>query len=218
MAYIPSKDADLVNWGNNFATLITADPPRYGLQASDASVIQSNFDEFQTAYGLATDPATRTIVTVAAKDEEKAGFLSLARSYAAIIRANQGVSNDDKVALGLNIPDPTPTPIPAPTSYPVLTIPLAGVGQQYLSVADQFTPTTKAKPFGVAGMLLYRKVGATPAVNMDGAEVIGIVTRADSIISTAGVTAGQITSYAGKWFNRKGELGPLSAITSQVAF
>lgn len=217
MSFIPSKDADLINWGANFTDLITASPATYGLLSADALVLQDNFDQFNAAYDLAINPATRTIVTVAAKDEEKAGFLSLARSYAAIIRANVGVSNANKTALGLNIPDPTPTPIPPPSSVPVLAVPLVGPSQQYLSIADQFTPTSKAKPFGVAGMLLYRFVGTAPAVDPTLASVISMETRADRIISTEGILAGKIVTYWGRWYNRKGQLGDFSSPVSCVA-
>lgn len=217
MSYIPTKDADLINWGANFSSLLTADPALYGLLPTDALVIQTNFDEFQTAYTTAIDPSTRTIVTVAAKDEERAGFLSLARAYAAIIRANQGVDPADKAALGLTIPDPTPTPIPPPATPPVLVAPLAGPGQLLLAIADSLTPTQKAKPFGVAGALLYRKTGQTAPTDPAGAEVIMILTRADNIISTSDVIVGNYATYWAKWFNRKGELGPLSAGVTMIA-
>jgi hypothetical protein len=217
MSYIPSKDADLISWGENYSDLLTADPALYGLTAGDALTVQTQFDEFQAAYNLAVNPSTRTIVTVAAKDEEKAGFLSIARAYAAIIRANQAVSPSDKAALGLSIPDPTPTPVPPPSSVPVLAVPLVGPNQHYMTIADQFTPTSKAKPVGVAGMLLYRVVGTAPAVDPEQADVIGLFTRADQLISTAGVVAGKIVTYWGRWYNRKGQIGDFSSPVSAVS-
>lgn len=216
MPYIPTRDADLITWGSNFASLLTADPMLYGLLASDASVIQSNYDEFAAAYTASQDPSTRTIVTVAAKDEEKAGFLSLARAYAAIIRANGGVTPENKAALGLTIPDPTPTPIPVPGTYPVGNIPFVGVNTHPMTLADQLSPLSKAKPFGVAGALVYRAVGAVAPTDFDDSRAFLIATRADTLVSTAGLTQGQFASYWARWFNRKGEFGPLSAPFSAV--
>lgn len=212
MAYIPSKDADLINWGRNYTDLLTADPARYGLQAADALTLHNLFDDFDAAYALAIDPNTRTKVNVALKDGHKADFLSLARAYAAIIRANRGVTDEDKTALGLNIPDPTPTPVPVPTTVPVMSIPLVGQNVHMFTIVDQLTPSKKAKPEGVAGLLLHRKVGATPATVFEDFTVCGLLTRSDELVSTLGVASGQYVTYAGQWYNRKGELGPLSAL------
>ena len=123
MGYIPNRDADLVAWGLNYTDRITATPMAYGLQAADALILQTNYDEFVTAYNLAVNPPTRTIVTVAAKDEERAGFVSLARAYANIIQANEGVTPEQIAELGLTVRDTTPTPIPTPTTQPVLALP-----------------------------------------------------------------------------------------------
>lgn len=215
MSYIPTKDADLIAWGANFAAVITADPAAYGLLAADALVIQTNFDEFNAAYILAVNPATRTIVTIAAKDEEKAGFLSLARAYAALIRANAGVSPEAKAAAGLTIPDPTPTPIPVPSTTPILAAPLQGIGTILMTITDSATPLLKKKPFGVAGGLLFvRQWTGTPPVPPapQDYQLIGIYTKSDNVITTSTfANPGDKFRFNGQWFNRKGQLGPLGA-------
>lgn len=211
MSYIPTRDADLLAWGQNFSDRLTADPAAAGLLPADALVIQTQFDEFAAAYALAVNPATRTIVTIAAKDEEKAGFLSIARAYAAIIRANAGVSNDEKAALGLTIPDPTPTPIPVPSTYPLLAAPLQGVGQILMTITDQATPLIKKKPFGVLGGCLYANkwTGASPpADNLK--TLFGLITKSDNVIETGGIfAAADKVRWSCQWYNRKGQLGPL---------
>lgn len=213
MSYIPTKDADLIAWGDNFAAVITADPALYGLLAADALVIQTQYNEFAAAYAIAVNPATRTIVTIAAKDEEKAGFLSIARAYAAIIRANAGVSDAAKAAAGLTIPDPTPTPIPVPSTTPILAAPLQGIGTILMSITDSATPLIKKKPFGVVGGCLFfsKWVGVTPP---DGSQklLLGLITKSDNVLTTAGyTTAGEKVRYYCQWYNRKGELGPIGA-------
>lgn len=217
MSYIPSKDADVITWGNNFATLLTADPSLYGIDASLALINQTMYDEFVAAFNLASDPATRTIVTVAQKDEEKAGFLSLARSIAAIIRADQGVSEANKAALGLTIPDPTPTPIPAPTTKPVLSAPLAGQNQVYMTIVDELTPDKKSKPAGVAGCVIFRAEGTAFPLSFADAKFNGIRTRSDNIMDTSDVAGGTLLTYWAQWFNAKGELGPVSSGANTTA-
>jgi len=101
VAYIPPKDADLALWADNFADLITAAPATYGLVAGDALTIQTANDIFQADYLLAVNPGTRTSVTIAQKNSTKLAFVILARTYASQIRINPGVSNADKILLGL---------------------------------------------------------------------------------------------------------------------
>jgi hypothetical protein len=216
MPYIPTQDASFVQWARNFSTLLSADPPLYGLTAPDAAVVAGQFAIFDAAYQAAIDPITRTQLTVLEKDGEKVTMLGIARLYAAQIRANEGVADEDKTALGLHIPDPTPTPIPTPTTYPLISVLLAASGIHQLFLTDQTTPDTKAKPQGVAGCLLYALAAATPRELTITDPVYGIVTRADYTADTSAFTPGQHAMYAARWFNRKGELGPIGPTASFI--
>ena len=216
MAYIPSQDALILSWAQNFSDLLTADPPRYGLTAPDALIVKTQQDIFAAAYALATSPSTRTEVTVADKDGEKVTLLILVRKYAAIIRANLGVANEDKTALGLNIPDLVKTPVPTPVTYPMISVLFAASGIHQLFIADQNTPDTKAKPYGVSGCLLYQKSGVTAPVDMDDALLTAIITRADTALNVSATPAGHHISYRGAWFNSKGEIGPVGPTTDFI--
>ena len=208
MAYIPTTDALLISWGRNYSNLLTDAPATYGLEAADALIVQTQFDIFDASYDLAIAPETRTIVAVADKDGEKLTFLRLARLYAAIIRANQGVTDEDKTALGLNIPDLVPTPVPPPTTYPEISVVIAGSGMHQLLIVDQLTPTSKAKPFGVAGCLLFATSSPTADPSMTNAPLKAVITRADTALDISEFPIGSHVGYKGTWFNRKGELGP----------
>lgn len=216
MAYIPTKDADYALWSANFSNLIVADPGLYGLEAADAAIISAQEVIWQAAYLLATTLSTRTRVTVADKDGEKLTSLQINRQYAAIIRADSGVADEDKTALGLHIPDPTPTPVPAPTTYPQIAVLLCGNNQQQLFITDQLTPDTKSKPFGVAGCLLFRTVSVTAQSPLVNPVLVGVITRADTVLDTTGLTKGSYANYQGQWFNRKGQIGPTGPVTSFI--
>ena len=90
--YIPQRDSLLLPWALNFSTLITASPATYGLLAGDATAIAAVYSAYNTAYGLAINPATRTPVTVANKDTAKITMLATIRPYAQSISLNAGVS------------------------------------------------------------------------------------------------------------------------------
>jgi len=211
MPYIPTRDADVDNWANNFQNLLTLDPAKYGLAAADAAIVAGQFTIWHTAYQLAIAPETRTKPAVADKDGEKLTLLQICRDYAAQIRANKGVTDEDKAALGLTIPDPTPTPVPVPSTIPVINVPLAGPGKHAMNITDQLTPDSKAKPAGVAGMLLFRGTSPTGPVAFSACSVHSMQTRSDVLIDTSDVTAGHFVTYYGKWYNRKGQFGGESA-------
>ncbi|MEK6701541.1 MAG: hypothetical protein AABZ53_04710, partial [Planctomycetota bacterium] len=122
--YLPSRDADLESWLQNFKTLIAAAPGAYGLAAGDATAITAAYTSWHAAYLAAVNPTTRTRATVSTKNTQRQIVLSLVRGYAATIRVNAAVGDALKIGLGLHVhaTTPTPTPIPAPTTKPVLAI------------------------------------------------------------------------------------------------
>lgn len=212
--FIPSRDAELQAWLLNFKTLIAATPAAYGLVAGDATVITNSYVAWNAAYVAATNPATRTHVTIAAKDAQKILTIDVVRTYSATIRANGAVTDSLKLGLGLNVHDTIPTPVPPPTTYPLLTINGAGPGMQDLRAADQATPTRRAKPHGSAGLLVFRTVGTTAASDPTNAPFLGFVTKAEFVSSFTSADDGKIATYFARWTNAKGEVGPWSAPVS----
>ena len=71
MSYIPSKEADLKNFGLNFATLTVAAPATYGLVAGDATQIQEAAEDYAAKYDLAVNPATRIAANIDAKNSTR---------------------------------------------------------------------------------------------------------------------------------------------------
>lgn len=227
--YIPTKDSAVDSWATNFATLITASPATYGLDATAALAIQTARDSFHAAYLLGgstgtpphpVNPTTFTRVTVASKNAEKIAMLGLVRSYAAQIRLNPGVTNADKTALGLNLPNNTPTPIATPTTFPLLAIAGAGPGQHEIRYADNTTPASRKKPAGAIQMELYRGVAVAAITDPTLTSLLGLVTKQpyQSIFSNP-ADAGKIATYFARWVTRTGKVGPWSAAVSMtVAF
>lgn len=213
-SYIPTRDAELESWLANFKTLIAANPTNYGLVAGDATTITNSYNAWHTDFLAATNPTTRTHVTIAAKEAQKILTLDVVRTYAATIRANGAVSDALKLGLGLNVHDTLPTPIPAPSTYPLLSINGAGPLMQDLRAADQTSPTRRAKPHGAAGLLMFRAIGTAAATDPGDAAFLGFVTKAAFTSSFDSADDGKVATYFGRWTNAKGEVGPWSAPVS----
>lgn len=207
--YIPVTDSGVDDWGNNFASLISAGPSTYGLTPTDAAAIQSAFDTYHNAFLLGgtsgrvpINPTTRTVVTVGDKNNSKHAFVDLARTYASQIRLNPGVTNPNKIALRLNLPNNTPSPIPAPTTVPILMFLGATPGQHTLRYADQLTPALRRKPPGVIGMQLFLGVDTTPILDPALCALYAVTTSQPVGITFSPADAGKVATYFGRWQNR----------------
>ena len=212
--YIPSRDADLDAWANNFKTLIAATPTNYGLTAADGTAISNSFNAWHTAFLNATNPTTRTRATVAAKNDQKRLMLGVLRGYAATIRANAAVTPALKIGLGLHVRDAGPTPVPAPSSYPMVSVAGLGQGLQQLRAADQFAPNRRARPTGTAGLLLFRAIATEPVSEPTQAQFLSFVTRAEFTATFNPADNGKTATYFARWTNAKGEVGPWGPATS----
>jgi hypothetical protein len=217
MSYIPSRDSDLDAWLTNFKSLIAASPTTYGLQTSDSTVITTAYNSWHAAYLAATNPTTRTHSTILTKNEQKASVLGVVRGYAATIRANRAVTDENKNNLGLHVPSGTRTPVPPPSTSPVLEVVDTESGTQALAVRDTGSPR-RGKPAGVAGVLVYRAVTTDP-VSVPGDTAFLVFTSKTGVTSnfTTG-DRGKMATYFARWTNAKGEVGPWSdAVSAPIA-
>lgn len=212
--YVPPKDADFANWADNFATLITASPSTYGLDSIAAAAIQAENDAFQLAFTAATNPGTRTPVTVAAKDSARITCQALMRVYASQIRLNPGVTNSDKIDLGLNLPNPIPSPIPAPTSFPVLNLVQAAYLTHQFKYQDSILAVGKAKAPGSVQMELRANVGAVAGTDPETFITKQWATKSPFLVQWDAGDAGKLATYAARWVTRRGLVGPWSALNT----
>jgi hypothetical protein len=213
--YIPPKEADLANWSQNFADLIEASPATYDLSAADAAAITAANDTWQDAYANAINPATRTTPAVAAKNSAKLAFINLARTYAVQIAANPGVSNTDKLNLGLNLPNHTPSPVPAPTSFPELMFVGATPLLHTLRFTDSMQPTGKGKkPFGAIAAQVFRLVATAPGSDPSAAPLLGTFTKNPFASTFNSGDVGQVATYWARYVTRTGLVGPWSPALS----
>jgi hypothetical protein len=211
MSYIPTQDALAVAWVTNFDSQLTINKEAVGIETGVCGTMHGLAVALAAAYALATEPGTRTPVTVAAKDQAKTDALSFARTVAMQIQANAGVSDEIKALLGLTVRDPSRTPVLPPETYPLIAYILGGSGVCELAVSDQNTPDLKKKPVNAIGFVLFRATAASGSPARETAVFVGNFTRANIVIDTTDVTKGHVSKYWAKWYTRRGEFGPEGA-------
>ena len=214
--YIPQPDAEFSAWLLNFATLLVASPTTYGLSSTEATATAAVNTTFQAAYTAAIDPSTRTPVTVQAKNDARAQAEATVRPYAVDISRNPAVQNEDKTAIGVNLPNSIRTPIPAPVTAPNAELVGSMPGVHRLQIRDSATPTTKAKPPGVTGCEIWVNVGTVAATDPAQAALKRISTKTPTQLDYASDQRGKIATYFLRWVTRSGpggvaQTGPWSA-------
>lgn len=214
--YIPPKDSDLLAWATNFDSTIAATPATFGLLPADAAAITAVVAPYQAAQAVVDNPATKTATTVAAKNNAKQAMLVVVRAYASQIRLNAGVTDADKLAIGLNLPNNSPSPIPAPTSSPILTIIGATPGQLTLRYADSNTPDKRSKPQGVTALQLFVGVATSALTDPEDATFNSLTTKQPVAVTFLPGDAGKVATLFGRWSTRTGLVGPWSNPTSFV--
>jgi len=215
-SWLDTRDAFLLPFSQNISTKLSATPAAYGAVAGDATALATLVSDFDTKLTTAQNPATRTKVSVTAKDVSKAALIAELRAlYKKFNAAN--IPADKRQELGLPILDKTPTPVAPPTTKPVLTIRDSDKQGCSVRAKDELTLETKAKPPGVEGLeiLMTIQPAGTPApADLRQWFSGGIAKRSDFVIPFEPSDAGKVAHIRAAWFSTRGSRGPLSDIVS----
>lgn len=206
--FIPAGDSDLLDWSANFNTKLTAAPTDYGLVAGDATAYAALHTDYNTKLTAATNPATRTSVTIADKDTSRDTLVAKARQLVRIIQASTATDDADRAELQIAIPDTAPTTIAPPSSKPVVNIEQIQNLAHKLRVRDELTPTTNAKPEGALGAEVWRKIGPGEPLSIAECDYMGLATSRFFTATHEAGDVGKTAYYILRWINAKGEAGP----------
>jgi len=209
--YIPDDDAGANVWLTNFAERIAADPAAVGLSAADAALLTALAEAYDAALKRTNDPRQRTPVNIAEKDEARNAAISAARMYAMQIKANRGIDDPKKIALGIHVGPRGRTPIGAPINEPMLDIVGSYSGRHTLRFHDAATPTSSRKAWGATHLLVFAAIADDAVDDPEEARFVGAITRQPfDVTFEASRHAGKTATYFGRWLTAKGLMGPWS--------
>ena len=219
MSYLPSREADLVNWTANFSSVIEANPSAYGLTAEQATAYLSAMEAYQSAYNTARNPSTRTPAAIETKNTFKAQLLVLTREFVNICQAYPDMTNNRRVQLGITVRNYEPTPVPIPTTPPQIDL-LAAIGHTFKLRLHNGESTRRSKPTGVQGATVFSYVGEVPPADLSDWKFEGSTTRTAVDVKIPGTVApGTKVWLTAFWYNRRAESGPAcTPIASGVGF
>jgi len=208
--FIPASDEGFRTYANNFASNISADPGLYMLSVAQAASIQTAVDQFDAAFVTANNELTRTKPTITAQDNARSIAETMIRQYAAMIKPNTGITDDDKLAIGVRPINPNREPVECPQTSPLLSILGNTPGSQTLRFADTNSPDSRAKPHGASELQLFRAVGTVESAPLADAQFYGKFTKNPIPVEFDETDDGKMATYYARWASARGETGPWS--------
>lgn len=219
MAQIPpASDVGLRDFCVTFDATATPIATAIGLTTSQMTSFHGLVTDYNARLSAATDPSTRTKVTVEAKRISKAAVLAGVRQLMKIVDAFPGTTNPQRASLGMRVRDVSPTPRPAPATQPVVAVAGTGGGLAVLRLRDQTTPDKKAKPAGVFAALLSTAVtpADAPAPTFPPDTFNAVVTRTTHTLPLPPNSGGKRLWVQAQWINERGEPGPVSTVANAL--
>ena len=207
--FIPSTDAGLLAWVQNFSSLITANPTSYGLTAPTATALASLVTAYSTALTAATDPSTRGGSTILAKGQARVNLVAYCRKVARCIQGTLTVTDQQRYDLGLTVRNVEPTPIPRPAGAPLVEVKQVFGRTARVRLIDAANPTRRGRPAGTMGASVFSHVGPTPPADLSAWQFEGSTGRTTiDVTFPSSVPAGATVWLTAFWFNPRKESGP----------
>lgn len=213
MDYLPAADAAFGPWLQNFVVYANAHLADLGIPLNDLIPVIDAHEAWKTAYAahLAAQAAAQSATQ--GKEAARAAAEAAVRALVRRFQASPAVSDAERAALGITVPDATPSPVGPPASPPVVKVEAVARLRHVIHFADAATPTKKAKPPGVSGAEIWVKLApvADPVpTDPKALTFVALDTRTPYTLDFDAADGGKNAHYMLRWVNTKGEKGPWS--------
>lgn len=213
---LPAGDADFADYLTAFAGAWL--PATFNVVTPLALTLTTSASSFVTALALSTVPATRTSVTIAAKDLARRNAAILFRSA---IRAaqtaflNGSATGAQLITLGVRPNDLLRSPIGAPIFAPLIGVDASFAGQIRfrLTQVDPLTGlavTTRKFAYGIIGIQLERRVGVAAFI------LRKVLKRTSFQDPSNDLPPGAIADFRVRYITARGLVSPWSSVVSGV--
>ena len=212
------REAELVDQLTAFASGISADNAKYQVSVPDAVAIQAAVDEFIQKRTVWNTPSTHNPTTYEAKQAAKASALGICRVFYRQIQGNVGISDEDKIAIGVLPLNSTRTPRPCPSTSPAIAI----TASTPLAMTANFRDSTDLSRRGLAPgatmCQLFVHVGEENAETIDlkTARFVGNYTTNPMPVVFDPEDRGKQATLFARWGGKRNEFGQWSLPVSMT--
>jgi len=212
--YIPSPDNNFNNWQINFVSNLQTNKAELSVSDEDLATIIATQSRWETSYESHLNAQAAAQSARRQKDEDRQAWENEIRGQVRKLQASDTITNAQRAALGITVPESNRTPAGVPTTRPVVIIAETKPLSHTVRFFDEATPNRRAKPAGVMGAEVWVKIGDAPPTNTDELRFIGLDTRTPYVSEFESEDAGKTAYYRLRWVNPKGKPGPWSDIVS----
>jgi hypothetical protein len=212
--YVPTREAELVTFTNNFAEQLTAKFAQVGRTSQDATAFAALNAAWVASYATASNPPTRTKPSVQAKNTARRACVAKLRELAGLIQKFSGTTNELRADFLLPIPAQR-SPIAIPTAIPNIEVRNRYGNTVVIRLSE---PTgRRVMPKGVQGARVYTYVGPTAPTDPNAYFLEGQTTRNEVELQfDTALTPGTTVWITAAYYNPRGQLGPGATPISTV--
>lgn len=197
----------------NAATRLTDDHARWRVSEADALAFSNAVASYVTTYqtfSQAKADGTRSKSLTAAKDAARLNAIELMQPIYFAVQKSREISDEDKILIGVKVPDRNPTPEPSPATQVLLTLVSVVNRTAKVTLRNAGSENTRKRPFGASGASVFYCVGPEPKPPGDGWFFAGNATKptVEVALSQAPVESTTVWICA-MWYGTRGELGPV---------
>ena len=157
--FLPRADCNFLTFTANFAQKLSVDWELYHVEHAKAMEYFALWEEFARCYRAATEPGTRTVVSVREKNDVRARLKRATRSIATPMRANSAVSDEALERIGLHRPLKARRTFAEPSAAPKVCLQALGGRRIKVTLRDAERPSSKARPKDISHAIVFTRVG-----------------------------------------------------------
>jgi hypothetical protein len=215
--FIPKAYAELLQWLINFITAVGPYIERFGIAQEEYAFIKAAFLEYQIAYQSALGPTASKLDRDNRREKAIAVTKAVRQFINRFFRYNKNLTDIDRLKLGMRMIDKTVTPVSIPSGTPIIT--RFGLSENeciFLHYKDRDVLRSKAKPYGVHGVLIRWQISEKPPVDIQEFVHVSFSTRTPFKLTFQPHDRGKIVWFRLCWENNRGQHGPWSDLYSSI--
>jgi hypothetical protein len=214
--YLPQAYELLLNWLINFKNYLNVNRERFGIPEARLTALQALISLFQVAQAKAEQPNAGKADRLDRKEKAQAVSKAARGFVNTNLRYNEAVTNEDRVNLGLTVPDTHPTPVPTPDTMPVVDVIDSSVIMRLTLHFKDSHRTSRAKPFGAHGVEIRWGILDTTPTTTNELVHSEFSTRSSHTFIFDENQRGKTVWFRLRWENTRGEKGPWSELYSAI--
>ncbi|MDR2466174.1 MAG: hypothetical protein LBD35_02170 [Prevotellaceae bacterium] len=209
--YIPHSFNATITWMINFLAYLIPNLQKFGISEDKLTVVRTQIDLCKAAHEKAEHPNAGKADRLDRREKVNNAIKAIRAFVNEHLRYNSAVESDDKVLLGLHVPDTIHTPVGAPETWPVATVRDAGPRRVRIDYHDSVL-VSRAKPYGVHGAEIRHALLDSAPKTIDDIVHSDYSTRSPHILSFDENVRGKTIYLCLRWENNRGEKGPWGEI------